>query len=228
MVSIDKASIARIKIKNQVFEILVDAEKALEFRSGKNLSLNEILAINEVFKDAKKGERVPTETLKKVFGSDDVNEIAKKILKEGEIQIPAELKRKLIEEKKKEIASLISKKFVNPQNNLPHPPQRILNAMEQAGVNIDPFKPAEMQIESVINKIKKILPLKIEESILNVIIPISFASKIYNKIKSYGSILEENWGENLYVKIKINNAIKNEFIAFLSKYNAEIKEDVKR
>ena len=223
MISVEKAVIARLKRKNLNFEILVDPIKAFEFKNGKNINIEEILAVNEIFRDAKKGNRASAEELKDVFGTTNVFEIAKEIIKNGELQITTELKRKLIEEKKKQIIFLISKRYVDPKTNSPHPIQRIENALEIAKVNIDPFLDAEIQLENIIKELKKILPLKIEYVVLEIKIPLSIASKIYNELRKL-EIVEEEWTENyLRFKIKINSAIKDEIISKLYKYTNEIE-----
>ena len=148
--------IARLKIKGEVFEILVDPDLAFEYKvKKKQISIYNILAVDEIFKDARKGEKVPSSELKKYFGTEDVYQIAKKILDEGELQITTEQRRKLIEQLKKQIAFIISKYAIDPRTKLPHPPERILTAMEKARVSIDPFKSAEEQVEAVIEVIKK-------------------------------------------------------------------------
>jgi ribosome maturation protein SDO1 len=223
MISVEKAVIARLKRKNLNFEILVDPIKAFEFKNGKNINVEEILAVNEVFRDAKKGNRASAEELKNAFGTTNIFEIAKEIIKNGELQITTELKRKLIEEKKKQIIFLISKRYVDPKTNAPHPIQRIENALEMAKVNIDPFLDAEIQLENIIKELKKVLPLKIEYVVLEVKIPLGIASKIYNELKKL-EIIEEEWTENyLRIKIKINSAIKDEIISKLYKYTGEIE-----
>jgi len=223
MISVEKAVIARLKRKNLNFEILVDPIKAFEFKNGKNINVEEILAVNEVFRDAKKGNRASAEELKNAFGTTNIFEIAKEIIKNGELQITTELKRKLIEEKKKQIIFLISKRYVDPKTNAPHPIQRIENALEMAKVNIDPFLDAEIQLENIIKELKKFLPLKIEYTVLEIKIPLSIASKIYNELKKL-EMIEEEWTENyLRFKVKINSAIKDEIISKLYKYTNDIE-----
>jgi ribosome maturation protein SDO1 len=223
MISVEKAVIARLKKKDLTFEILVDPIKAFEFKNGKNINIEEILAVNEIFRDAKKGNRASVEELKKCFGTTDVFEIAKEIIKNGEVQITTELRRKLIEEKKKQIVYLISKRYIDPKTNAPHPIQRIENALEMAKVNIDPFIDAEIQLDNVVKELRKILPLKIEYVILEVKIPINVASKIYNEFKKL-EIINEEWTESyLKIKAKINSAVKNEIISMLYKYTNEIE-----
>ncbi|MEM5830066.1 MAG: ribosome assembly factor SBDS [Candidatus Aenigmatarchaeota archaeon] len=230
-IPLEKAVIARLEKKGNKFEILVDPFKAFEFKQGKSYKIEEILAVNDVFKDARKAERVSANELKQFFGTTDIYKIAEEILKNGEIQIPTELKRKLIEEKKNQIINLIAKRFVNPQNGLPHPPQRIALALEQAKVSIDPFIDAEVQLENVVKELKKIIPLRIEFSILEVKVPLNVGSKIMNELKRMKiNILEERWTENyLFIKMKIISATKDEIFSLIYKYSkdAEIKEVAK-
>jgi len=101
--------------------------------------MNDILAYPAVYKDVRSTENVPESELQKAFGTTDVFKIAEKIIKEGEIQLTTEQRRQMVEQKRNQIANIISKRGINPQTNSPHPPQRILNVMEKSGVNIDPF-----------------------------------------------------------------------------------------
>lgn len=229
MISVEKAVIARLKKDNQNFEILVDPQKAFEFKQGKNIKIDEILAVNDIFRDARKGERVSAQDLKKVFNTTDIYQIAAEIIKRGELQITTEMKRKMIEEKKNQIVNLIHKRFIDPQTNLPHPIQRILNALEQAKVNIDPFLDAEVQLENVVKELKRIIPLKMEYTILEIKIPLNVASKIHKELKKL-QVLEEEWTENyLRIKVKIISATKNDLISLLYKHTNEIEiKEVKK
>ncbi|MEM0243485.1 MAG: ribosome assembly factor SBDS [Candidatus Aenigmatarchaeota archaeon] len=224
-ISIEKSVIACYKVKGQKFEILVDPFKAFEFKKNKKYKIEEILAVNDIFKDARKAERASANELKQAFNTTDIFKIAEEILSNGEIQIPTELKRKLIEEKKNQIINLISRRFINPQNNLPHPPQRIELAMEQAKVSIDPFVDAELQLENIVKELKKIIPLRIEYLTLEIKIPINVGSKAINEIKRLKlSILSENWTENyLYLKVKIISISKDELLKILYKYSKEVE-----
>lgn len=227
-ISVEKSVVASLKVKNSKFEVLVDPIKAFEFKQGKQYKVEDILAVNEIFKDAKKAERASVNDLKQAFNTTDVFKIAEEIIKRGEIQIPTELKRKMIEEKKNQIINLISKRFINPQNNLPHPPQRIALALEQAKVSIDPFVDAEIQLENIVKELRKIIPLKLEYIIMEIKVPIAIGSKLIGDIKkSKINLLEERWtNDSLYFKVKVISASKEEFLSLIYKYtnDVEIKE----
>lgn len=227
MVSLEKAVIARIHKGGKTFEILVDSEKAMELRRGKNVSMNEILAVNEIFKDVKKGERVGISDLNNAFGTDDVLKIAYEIIRKGDIQLTTEQKKKLIEEKRKQIADIISRKGMNPQTKLPHPLTRVLNAMEQAQVSIDPFKPAESQVKGVVEKIRAIIPISFEQIEIAIKVPIQFAGRISSEIRRMVTLKREEWQTtHWFALIEIPAGMQSEIYTRLNELtsgNVEIK-----
>ena len=120
--------------------------------------------------------------------------MAELIIKQGDLQLTTEQKRKLVEEKKKQIADLISKHGIDPKTKLPHPPTRILNAMEQAHANIDPIKPAKDQMEGVLTKIQGIIPISIERVEIAIKIPIKYAGKASSLLRNMAPVKSEEWG----------------------------------
>lgn len=201
MVSVDKAVIARATKNGVTFEVLVDPEKALEFRKGKAYSIENILAVNQVFKDSKKGERASNEDLKKGFQTADILKIAEIIIKEGEVQLTTEQRRKMVEEKRAEIAGIISRQGVDPKTHAPHPQQRILNAMEQAHVDIDPFKPAKDQVPQVINRLQPIIPIAFEKLTLAIKIPVENAGKAGYSLREFGEVEKEEWTSASWIAV---------------------------
>ncbi|MFH8110099.1 MAG: ribosome assembly factor SBDS, partial [Candidatus Aenigmatarchaeota archaeon] len=57
MVTLDKAIVAKIEKGDKRFEILVDPELAYEYKEKKiqNIDIRKLLAVDNVFKDSKKG-----------------------------------------------------------------------------------------------------------------------------------------------------------------------------
>ena len=86
--------------------------------------------------------------LNKHFKTTNSNEVIKQILLKGELNLTTDQRRKMVEEKRKQIIQYINKNFVDPKTKLPHPIQRIENGLEDVRVVIDPFKKAEDQIKS--------------------------------------------------------------------------------
>ena len=189
----EKFTIARLTKDNEHFEVLVKPQKALDYRNGKIAGITEVLAAETIFSDANKGTRVKDEDLKKAFGTTDSLKIADVILKKGTLQLTTEQRRKMVEDKRKQIIDFISREAVDPKTNLPHPPMRIENAMEQIRYPIDPYKPVEEQARDIVKLLRPILPLKIEQISVSVRIPAEYAARAYGAIKAAGTIKHEEW-----------------------------------
>jgi ribosome maturation protein SDO1 len=189
----DKYTVARMTKDNEHFEVLVKPQKALDYRMGKIAGITEVLAAETIFSDANKGTKASEENLRKAFGTTDSLKIAESILAKGTLQLTTEQRRKMIEDKRKQIVDFISRQSVDPKTNLPHPPTRIENAMEQIRYSIDPFKPIEEQAKEIIKALRIILPLKMEQISLGVSIPSTYSAKAYGSIKGFGTIKHEEW-----------------------------------
>ena len=193
MVSLEKAVVAKLRKSGMDFEILVDPYLARDLKEGKEVNFDDLLAVEEVFKNARKGERAPNEELQKVFGTTDVREIARTIIIEGEVQITAEQRREMLEAKRKQIVTFLSKNTIDPRTNTPHPPARIERALEEAKVHIDIFKSVEAQIKDIVKALKPILPLKFEEMEVAIKVPPEYAGKAISVLYKFGGVTKEEW-----------------------------------
>ncbi len=207
-------TIARYQKGGKKFEILVHPEKALDYKLGKRKDFSDILMYDEIYIDAKKGLRAPRSDIQAVFGTTDINMVAEKILREGDLLIKTEQRRKLIEEKKKQIIAYISKYCVDARTGLPIPPMRVENALEETGIRIDPFTPAEEQVRYVIEELSKVIPLKKQLVILSIRVPSTYVGKAYGFIKNSAEILQETWlSDGSYsAQVALPAGIKQEFI----------------
>jgi ribosome maturation protein SDO1 len=189
----EKYTVARLTKDNEHFEVLVKSQKALDYRNGKIAGITEVLAAETIFSDANKGTRVAEEQLHKAFGTTDALKIADAIIKKGTLQLTTEQRRKMVEDKRKQIIDFISRQAVDPKTNLPHPPLRIENAMEQIHYPIDPYKPVEEQAKDIVKLLRPILPLKIEQISVGVHIPAEYSARAYGAVKNFGVIKREEW-----------------------------------
>src|SRR3989344_6726365 len=212
MVRVDQAIIARLKKEGETFEILVDCDMALAYREGTIKDLSQVLASKEIFKDVKKGSRASEHEMKKVFKTDKADAVAEIILKKGEIQITAEHRNKLREEKKKQIVAFIHRNAVDAKTGHPHPPQRIETLMEQAKVKIDEFHPAELQVQDIITKLRPLIPIRLEVRELALTIPTKHAEAAFGYVKRSMKVVREQWGNDgsLRVVVEIPAGIQEE------------------
>jgi len=194
MVSVEKAVIAKIMKAGQKFEILVDPVLALEVRQGKEVPIDNLLAVPEVFEDVKKGTRPIGTIVNKVFGTNDISVVAKRIIKEGEVQLTTEQRHKMMEDKTKAIASIIARNGVNPQTGVPHPQDRILRSMEEAKVRIDMDKRADEQVDAVLEAIRAIIPIKFEKIRIAIKVPPQYAGRAVGMIRNFGTPSKEEYG----------------------------------
>ena len=188
-----KFTSVRLTVDGERFELLVRPDPALNYKMGKPLELSQIVGIEEIFSDSAKGLRVSEDKLKKVFHTTDFYTIAETVIKKGELQLTLEQRRKLIEEKKKAIIAILSKNFVDPRTNSPHPPTRFEQALEQVHLSIDPFRPAEEQLQNVVEALRPIMPLKSQNVILQIKVPAQYSSKSIGLLKSFGKLSKEHW-----------------------------------
>lgn len=225
----NKPTIVRLVIDNDKFEILVKPDPALDYKLGKKIDISNILISDEIYADANKGTRIADEKLIRNFKTTDSIEIAKKILEQGEVNLTTDQRRRMVEEKKKQIIQYINRNFVDPKTHLPHPPLRIQNAMEEVRLIIDPFKKPEDQTKKIIESLRKILPLKSENLQLLVTIPPQFSAPSYNVLKNIGELKDEKWLQDgsLRVIVEINAGIKGTFVERMNsvtKGSAQIQE----
>ena len=94
MVSLDDAVIARMKTHGHTFEVYVDPDLALSFKEGEEADIKDVLAVEDVFKDASAGDRASEEVMKEVFESSDPLVVAAQILRKGELHLTTDQKRR--------------------------------------------------------------------------------------------------------------------------------------
>jgi ribosome maturation protein SDO1 len=185
--------IARIEKSGEKFEVMVKPEAVQKVRDGKDVDLLKELAIDEIFKDAHKGSKASEEKMVEFFGTAEPLAVAKQIIQRGEIQLTTEQRRQMLEAKRKQVVQYIAANAINPQTGAPHPPQRIENAMEEAKVHIDPFKPVEEQVKEVLDALRPLLPIRFEKVRIAVKLSAEDSAKAYGDIKGYGTIVKEEW-----------------------------------
>src|SRR4030042_130609 len=181
-------TIARIKQKGKHFEIIVDLDNALKFRKGETSFFEP--ESESVFTNSKSGDVASNSDLESCFGTTDLSEIAKKIVKNGEVLTTQEHRDEERDKKVKQVVDFLSRNTLNPQTGNPHTPDRIKRALEEAHVNIK-NTPIDSQIKEIMEEISKILPIKIETKRIKVTIPAIHTGKAYSIISQYKE--EENW-----------------------------------
>jgi ribosome maturation protein SDO1 len=196
MVDIEDAIVAKLESHGETFEILIDPKVVNQLRDGKEVNLFDNMVIDEIFKNAHKGTKASEEKIKEVFGTTEVVEVAKQIILKGEVQLTAQQRKEMLEAKRNRIITEIARNALNPQTGGPHTPARIEAAMEEAKVHIDPFKPVEMQVNQVLDKLRPIIPIRFDKIKIAVKLTADDYGKCYDEIAHFGKILKDEWQKN--------------------------------
>jgi len=217
--------IARIEKAGERFEVLVKPEAVQAIRDGKDVDILSSLAIDQVFRDAHKGSKASSEKMKEFFDTEDPIAVAKVLIKKGEIQLTTEQRRQMQEQKRRQIVQYIAANAINPQTGTPHPPQRIENAMEEAKVHVDPFKPVEEQVKEILDDLRPLIPIRFEKTRIAVKLSAEDAAKCFGDIRSFGTILKEEWlGTGAWVGVvEMPAGMQTDF---LERMNAKTKGNV--
>lgn len=195
MISLDEAVTARLESHGARFEVLVDPDAALAIKREEfNGDLEEVIAAEEVFENASRGDRPAENDLEDVFDTTDPLEIIPEVIRRGEIQITAEQRREMQEQKHRQLVNRIARNAINPQmDDAPHPPDRIENALEQAGFQVDPMEPVETQVDDALDALRPVIPIRFDEVVVAVQLPAEYAGSAQAQVRQFGDLQEEEW-----------------------------------
>ncbi len=219
MIPLEKAVVARLESYGERFEILVDPNQAAKVRQGEPLEMEDVVAALSIFSNASRGTRASEESLNKVFHTTDFTTVCKRIIEKGEIHLTAEQRKQMTEEKRRQVITFIARNAVNPQTGHPHPPQRIEMAMEEARVNIDPFKHLDEMVKETVKALRPILPIRFEELRLAIRVPPDFAARAYGDIASASTMEKDEWQKDgsWICVVRIPAGIQGEFYDLINK-----------
>ena len=195
MISLDDAVTARLESHGQRFEVLVDPDAALAIKRGEfEGDIEDVIAAEDVFEDASTGDRPPEESLLEVFDTTDPLEIIPEVIERGEIQITADQRREMQEQKRRQLITVIARNAVNPQmDDAPHPPDRVERALEQAGFKIDPMEPVENQVDDALDALRPVIPIRFDEITIAVQFPAEYAGSAQARVREFGDLEREEW-----------------------------------
>ena len=196
MVKVEDAVIARLESGGNRFEVLVDPLAVQQIKDGKSVDLRDKLALEQVFKDAKKGDKVSEEFLEKTFRTHDLLAVAKEIIQRGEVQVTTEQRHQLQAAKQRQIVQTIARNAMNPQTGAPHPPARIEAAMAEAKFHVDPFRPVDAQVQDLLVKLRPLLPIRLDVVRVRIRLPAQHYPHVIGELKGLGRLLEEQWGSD--------------------------------
>jgi|TARA_B100000035_G_scaffold233671_1_gene201955 ribosome maturation protein SDO1 len=227
MVSLDNAVLARLEKGGKRYEALVDPDLVEQWKEdSSNIQLDEFMAMDEIFHDARAGERPTEEALMNAFETLDVETILKFILDKGSIQLTTAQRKARVEHMRQQIIHHIHSQAIDPKSKSPHPRTRIELALQESKYSVDPFKRLEEQIKDAIAKLKPLIPLSFESVRLAFRVPGSAYGSVSQLLRTYQK--KEGWLENgdWACVIEIPAGMKGDIIGQVLKRSndAEVKE----
>jgi ribosome maturation protein SDO1 len=193
VVKVEDAVVARWETGGSRFEVLVDPTAVQDVKDGKPVDIASKLALDQVFKDAKKGDKISDEHLERTFHTRNLADIARQIILKGEVQVTTEQRHQLQAAKHKQIVATIARNAMNPQTGAPHPPARIEAAMVEAKVHVDPFRPAEAQVQEILAKLRPLLPIRFDVVRVKIRVPAQYFPRVIGELKGMGKLSDEQW-----------------------------------
>jgi ribosome maturation protein SDO1 len=239
MISLDEAVTARLESHGERFEVLVDPDAALAInRDEFDGDLEDVIAAEDIFEDASSGDRPPETALEEVFDTTEPLEIIPEVIKQGEIQITADQRREMQEQKRKQLINQIARNAVNPQmDNAPHPPERIESALEETDFRVDPMEPVEPQVDEALDALRPVIPIRFETVTVASQLPAEYAGSGQAKIREFGDLQEEEWqADGSWVGVlEFPAGLQNEFYDLVNEVSSgeaetqiiEDKDDIK-
>ncbi len=227
MVSLDDAVLARLEKGGKRYEALVDPDLVEQWKEdSSNIELDDFMAMDEIFHDARAGNRPTEDALMNTFETLDVEKILNIILEKGSIQLTTSQRKSRVENIRQQIIHHIHSEAIDPRSKSPHPRTRIELALNESKYTVDPFKRLEEQVKDAIAKLKPLIPLSFESVRLAFRIPGSSYGSVSNLLRSYQQ--KEGWLENgdWACVIEIPAGMKGDIIGQVLKRasEAEVKE----
>lgn len=227
MVSLDDAVLARLEKGGKRYEALVNPDLVEQWKEdASNIELDEFMAMDEIFHDARAGERPTEEALLNTFQTLDVETILNIILEKGSIQLTTAQRKARVENMRQQIIHHIHSQAIDPKSKSPHPRTRIELALDESKYSVDPFKRLENQVKDAIAKLKPLIPLSFESVRLAFRIPGSAYGSVSQLLRPYQK--KEGWLENgdWACVIELPAGMKGDMIGQVLKRanDAEVKE----
>ncbi|KXH59929.1 hypothetical protein CSAL01_02514 [Colletotrichum salicis] len=115
-IKLTNVSMVRLKKGKKRFEIACYKNKVMEWRSGIETDLDNVLQIPNVFLNVSKGQTAPKEDLEKAFGKGkSTDDIVLEILKKGEMQVGGKERAEQTERVHNEVIGIVASRLVDPR-----------------------------------------------------------------------------------------------------------------
>lgn len=165
-------AIVRLRKNGKRFEVAAYKNKVVNWRSGAETDLANVLQISAVFQNVSRGIRATGADLMAAFGTEDQAECARFILSKGELE-KGELERGAeFDNLFRDVAATVAEKCVNPTTARPYTVNFIEAALRDAHFSVVPGKPAKSQALKAIAALRDVINIERAKIALRVNTPV--------------------------------------------------------
>ncbi|KAL1302680.1 hypothetical protein AAFC00_003043 [Neodothiora populina] len=130
-IKLTNVSLVRMKKGKKRFEIACYKNKVLEWRSGVETDLDNVLQIPNVFLNVSKGATAPAADLQKAFPKMSTDDIILEILNKGEFQVGEKERNAQLERVHNEVIDIVAGKLIDPKSQRVYTTGMIEKALDQ-------------------------------------------------------------------------------------------------
>jgi ribosome maturation protein SDO1 len=65
--------------------------------------------------------------------------------------------------------------------------------MTEVKYHVDPFRPVDVQVQEVLQKLRPILPIRLDVAKVRIRLPAQYYPRVIGNLKEMGKVLEEQW-----------------------------------
>ena len=211
-------TLARLKRDGTTFEVIVDPQKAFDYLETGTVDIEDILTAPDVYTDAQSGEHAKESDLLRVFKTTDAQDVARRILEDGEVQLSAEQRALIKERMERKVIDAIARRGVDPRTDNPHPTARIEAALEEVKFRIRESVPVEKNVADAIDAIRSVLPIKVSVKTFTITMAPQHSGKVLGIAGRLGDIKNQEWGAqgSLTLTLEIPAGMRDELYTKLN------------
>jgi len=166
-------AVVKYKVKKLRFEIACYKNKVVNWRSGVETDLDEVLQMATVFTSVATGVRATKKNLKKAFGTDNQTKCCQVILDKGELQVSDKEREHAFKLMFNEVAQLVAAMSFNPKSQRPYTVSLIKDAMIKHQFHVKTGKSAKKQALDCVKFLGKKMDLARMKMLVSVTVPVT-------------------------------------------------------
>eukprot|EP00472_Partenskyella_glossopodia_P003659 CAMPEP_0197519144 /NCGR_PEP_ID=MMETSP1318-20131121/4412_1 /TAXON_ID=552666 /ORGANISM="Partenskyella glossopodia, Strain RCC365" /LENGTH=269 /DNA_ID=CAMNT_0043069959 /DNA_START=21 /DNA_END=830 /DNA_ORIENTATION=- len=181
-----QAQIVRYKAsKKETFELMLQPGGAKLYSEGKK-SVESVLFVDAIFRNAKKAKMATAKELEAAFGTSDVVAVAKRILDKGSAQLSSSDRKSMMDRKQKQVVEFVRSNYIDSRTKLPLPVARVTLAMSGFRLDAKGEVAAEARRFVEYAQRKGSLALRRKEIVHTVAVPIGYKSAATKLFSNHG------------------------------------------